>query len=62
MVPFEKSRTVSFVSSIMKNISLFASCSRFPVKLVYCIAFGPPFSFCCLLKPIAISLSFYFLK
>ena len=40
MVSFEKSETVFLVSSIMKNICLFPSCSTFPVKLICCIAFG----------------------
>ena len=37
-VPCEKSKMVSFVSSIMTNI-LFAP-SRFPVKLICCITLG----------------------
>ena len=37
-VPFQKSKTVSFTLSKMKNIvALFY---RFPVKLICCIAFG----------------------
>ena len=38
-VPFEKSKMVSFVSSIMKNIVISPSSSRLPVKLIFCIAF-----------------------
>ena len=36
-VPFEISKTVSFASSVMKNATAFIS--RFPVKLIYCIAY-----------------------
>lgn len=41
-VPSEKFYSVSFTSAIMKNIVLFAFGSRvrFPVRLIYCIAFG----------------------
>ena len=55
-VPFEKSKIVSFTSSIMKNIIVFAFLSRaeFPVKLICCIAFGSASSTFCLLKSIAI--------
>ena len=54
MAPFEKSNLVSFFSSIMKNIvALF---SRFPVKLICCIAFGSASSACDLLRSIAITL------
>ena len=38
-VPCEKSRMVSFASSIMKNIVAPVAGSRFPVKLFFCIAF-----------------------
>ena len=55
-VPCEKSKTVSFASSIMKNIIAPLSRSRFPVKLIYCIAFGLGSSACCVLKSIAIIL------
>ena len=37
---FEKSKTVYFASSIMKNICVLRARSRFPVKLICCIAFG----------------------
>ena len=53
-VPFGKSKNVSFVSSIMKNIDV--SFSIFSVKLICCIAFGSASTFCCLIKSIAISL------
>ena len=41
-VPCEKSNMLSFASSIIKKIAVFAFLSRdrFPVKLVYCFAFG----------------------
>ena len=51
-VPCEKSKMVSFASSIMKNIAAPAVQSRFPVKLICCIAFGSASSACCLLKSI----------
>ena len=52
-VPFEKSKSASCASSVMKNIDV--SLSQFPVKLICCIDFGSALSFCCLLKSIAIS-------
>ena len=55
-VPFEKSKTVSFASSIMKNIVESPTLSKFPVKLICWIAFGSASSFCCLLKSIAVHL------
>ena len=55
-VACEKSKMVSFASSIMKNIIVFPSQSRFAVKLIYCIGFGSATSACCLLKSIAITL------
>ena len=55
-VPCEKSKVVSFASSIMKNIGLFPRRSRFAVKLTLCIASGSASSACCLLKYIAIIL------
>ena len=55
-VPCEKSKMVSFTSSIMKNIIAPLSCSRFSVKLLYCIAFRSGSRACCLLKSIAIIL------
>ena len=41
MVPFKKSKTVPFASSIIKrkNITVFPSWSRLPVKLICCVAF-----------------------
>ena len=50
--PCEKSKTVSLASSIMKNIVDWFS--RFPVKLICCIAFGSQLSAYCLVKSIAI--------
>ena len=55
-IPCEKSKTVSFASSIIKNIIAPLSRYRFPVKLICCIAFGSAPSASCLLKPIAIIL------
>ena len=52
----EKSKTVSFAPSTMKNIVALFYRSRFPVKLICCIAFGSKSSACCLLKSIAINL------
>ena len=49
-VSFEKSKTVSFASLIMKYILSLSSLVRLPVKLVCCIALGSASSFCCLLK------------
>ena len=45
---------ISFASLRMKNI-VFPACSRFPVKLIYCTAFGSASSVCCLLKSIPIT-------
>ena len=58
MVTCEKSKTVSFASSIMENIVVtsFPSQKRFPVKLICFIAFGSASSTCCLLKSVAITL------
>ena len=39
-VSYEKSKMVSFASSIMKDIVVFPAQSRFTVKLICCIAFG----------------------
>ena len=47
---------LSFASSIMKTIVVFPATSRFPVRLICCIAFGSASSACCLLKSIAIIL------
>ena len=55
-VLWEKSQIVSFISSVLKNIFVFPSRSRFLVKLISCIAFGWASSACCLLKSIAINL------
>ena len=62
MVPFEKSKMISFASSIMKNIFVFLSLSgaRFPEKLICYFAFRSASSSCCFVKSIAIML--YFLK
>ena len=49
-VPCETTKMVSLVSSIMKNIAVSASRSRFVVKLICCIAFGSASSACCSLK------------
>ena len=59
--PCEKSKMVSFASSIMKNIVVFVflSLSKFLVKLICCIAFGSASSACFLLKSIAINLLFF---
>ena len=51
----EKSKTVSFISSRIKNIVVFPAYSRFLVKLI-CFAFRSAASACCLLKSIAINL------
>ena len=56
MVPCEKSKIVSFGSSVMKNIVLFPSRSKFPVKIICCIAFESVSSACCLIQSIAINL------
>ena len=44
-----------FASSIMKNIVSLSARSRFPVKLICCIAFELASSACCLLKYIETS-------
>ena len=56
IVPNEKSKMVSFASSIVKNIVVVPSRSRFAVKLIRCIAFGSASRACCLLKSIVIIL------
>ena len=56
MVLSEKSKIISFASSIVKNVSVFPSRSIFPVTLICYTAFGSPSSTCCLGKSIAISL------
>ena len=55
MVPFEKSKTVSFASSILKKNCVFSSRSRLPVKLICRITFGSACSFRCSFKSIAIN-------
>ena len=42
--PCEKSKIISFAFSILKNIVAPSSQSRFPVKLIFCIAFVLPSS------------------
>ena len=54
--PYQKSKIASSTSSVMKN--LLFSLSRFPIKLICCIAFGSVSSACCFLKSIAICLCF----
>ena len=39
-VPCEKSKFVSFASAIVKKIVAYSARSRFPAKLICCIAFG----------------------
>ena len=39
-VPCEKSKRVSYASSIMKSIAVNPAWSKFPVKIICCIAFG----------------------
>ena len=61
IVSFEKYRTVSFASSITKNVvaNFFSFVCLFfslLVKLNFYISFGSASSVCCLLKSIAISL------
>ena len=55
-VPCKKSKIICFAPSIMKSIVVFVSYPRFPVKLVYCIAFGSASSAHYLLKPTSVSL------
>ena len=59
-VPFEKCKIIFFASSITKNIVVFAIefQVRFPVKLIYCIAFEAVSSACSFLKSVSIKLSF----
>ena len=54
--PCEKSKMVSFASSIMKSIVAPSAQSRFPAKLIFCIAFGSASGACYLLKSITIIL------
>ena len=51
----EKSKIVSFTTSIIKNVVL-AFQSKFLVKLICCIAFGATSSVSCLLKSSAVIL------
>ena len=55
-VPSEKSKTVSFASSIVKNIVAPSPVSRFSLKLICWIAFGSRSSACYLLKSVPIIL------
>ena len=50
---YEKYRIVSLTSSKIKSKILFPALSRFPIRLVCCIAFGSASSASCLLKSIA---------
>ena len=56
MVPCEKFKIVSFNSSIIKKIDVFSYWSRFPVKIICCVAFGTASRACYLLKSITIIL------
>ena len=49
-----KSKIVSFTSSRIKNIVVFLVHFKFPVKLIFCIAFRSASRACCLLKSIAV--------
>ena len=53
-MPCEKSKMISFASSITKNIVGSFRLTRFPVNLICCIAFGSASSSCYILKSIAI--------
>ena len=55
-VVWEKSKIVSFASSITKGINLLSLPPTFPVKLIYCVAFGSALSAYCSLKSIDTSL------
>ena len=55
-VPFEKPKMVSFASSIMNNIIAPSTRSRFPVKLICCMAVGTASGARYLLKSITIIL------
>ena len=60
-VSCEKSKAISFASSKIKNVVVFATefQARFLVKSICCIAFGSASSAFCLLKSLAIDLNFY---
>ena len=53
-VPYQSSKMTFLIT---KNIAVFPACSRFPVKLIYCIAFGLASGDCCV-RSIAISFIF----
>ena len=55
-VPCEKSKIVSLTSSIMKSTVVFPAHSRFPMELIFGIAFLSVTGTCCLLRSIAVSL------
>ena len=57
-VPCEKTNTVSVGSSIMKNIVVYSTRSKFAVKLIFWIALISVSRACCLLVSIAIILWF----
>ena len=57
-VPCEISKTVSFASSVMKNIVPPAARSKFAVKLICWVSLGPASRAYCLRKSIAINLQF----
>ena len=56
-VKLQNQKMVSFATSVMKNIFVLSFTFwlrlRFPVKLIYCIAFGSESSACCSRKSIA---------
>ena len=54
--PCEKSKIVSFTSATMKNTAASPGWSRFPVKVICCIAFGSASSVIFILQSVAISL------
>ena len=56
IVPCERSKMVSFASSIIKSIVVFPYWSGFAANLICCIAFGSASSACYSLKSIAIIL------
>ena len=55
-LPFQKPKTLSFASSVMKNIVEPSVLSRFLVKLTRCVIFVSTSNFCCLFESIAINL------
>ena len=56
-VLFGKSKTVSFASSIMKNIFVCPLRFRFAVEFIHCITLRLASSTCCLLKPTTVIVS-----